>query len=147
MFSKQKLLEQKDYYPNGNIAQHVFIKNGGREGECKTWYMNGRQKMRAFYRNGKLDGEYKYWYENGYLEEHQFYRNEKLEGRYTRWRRDGSLYVRHYWKNNIIVYSYFHLPEANKGLMNIKNKLRKDILDDVNIFLIPDLKYMVESSI
>lgn len=45
------------------------------EGEYKDWWINGQLSIHYFLKDGKYEGEYKEWMLKGRLREHSFYRD------------------------------------------------------------------------
>ena len=48
------------------------------EGEFKEWWANGQLYKHCFLKNSELNGVYKEWYGNGQLSKHQLYKDDKI---------------------------------------------------------------------
>ena len=68
--------EHKDYYENGKLWMHCFLKDDKRHGEYKDYYKNGQMWEHCFYKDDKRHGENKYWDEDGQLQKHRFYKDD-----------------------------------------------------------------------
>lgn len=77
--------EYKQWWDNGQIAAHAFLKDGQYDGEFKVWDRDGKLLIHCWYKDGKLNGEYESWYGDGRVEEHSWYKNgEKVEQKESR---------------------------------------------------------------
>jgi len=92
---ESKLIENKQYYSNGQLYRHEYYKDnisiGNEEGECKWWLEDGQLRLHGWYKDGKRHGEWKEWYSNGQIELHCFYNEGYLSGLYKAWQKTGQL--------------------------------------------------------
>ena len=84
--------EYKEWWGNGQLRYHYWVKDGLKHGECKQWYDNGQLKEHCWYKDGKQDGEYKQWYDNGQIAAHIWYKDNKRDGEYSLWYKNGQLW-------------------------------------------------------
>ena len=69
-------VEQIDYYENGNVFSHGYIKKGKKEGVWKYYHENGRLSKQISYKMGQFHGSWLSYFQE----------NEKI--------RDKSTYIR-----------------------------------------------------
>ena len=72
-----EIKEYTDYYDNGQLCRHYFLKDNDLCGEYKSWYEDGTLWEHSFRKDGFLHGESKWWHENGQSCEHCFYQHNK----------------------------------------------------------------------
>jgi antitoxin component YwqK of YwqJK toxin-antitoxin module len=65
-----------EYWTNGNIGSEYYIKNGKKDGVCKSYYITGELFSIEFYKNGKNFGLYRKYWPNGKIKE-SYYWSEK----------------------------------------------------------------------
>ena len=90
--------EYTEWYPNGNLSEHGFYKNGKEDGLYETY--NERQGYlysRINYKEGVQEGLSEYFHPNGTLRSRTNWKDGKIDGTHELFHDDGSLsYIRHY---------------------------------------------------
>ena len=81
------------------LREHVFFKDGKKDGESKKWHYNGKLDLQAFYKAGYADGEYKGWFENELPRCHISFKNGTWDGEYKEWYPNGQLHSQGVYKD------------------------------------------------
>lgn len=91
---------EKQWHPNGKIAQNRFYKAGVKIGKHEGWWEDGTKKFEyQFNKNGAYDGSRKEWYQNGQLVLDFNYTNGKELGRQRMWTSNGKIRANYEVKN------------------------------------------------
>lgn len=90
--------EYTEWYPNGNLSEHGFYKNGKNDGLYETYNeRRGYLYSRINYKEGVQEGLSEYFHPNGTLRSRTNWKDGKIDGTHELFHDDGSLsYIRHY---------------------------------------------------
>ncbi len=87
----------KSWYSCHKLWIICNYKNGYLNGPYAEWYRTGEPWLECIYKDGKKDGPYKEWYQNGQPCGECTYKDGKPDGLYREWGETGQLrIVRHY---------------------------------------------------
>ena len=94
--------EYTEWYPNGNLSEHGFYKNGKKDGVYEVYNDRlGYLYSRVNYKEGVQDGLSEYFHSNGNLLSRTYWKDGRLEGKREIFYGNGSLnYIRHYKNGN-----------------------------------------------
>ena len=125
--------EYTEWYPNGNLSEHGFFKNGKPDGVYETYNeRKGYLYDRITYKEGVQEGMSEYFYDNGNLRSRTYWKNGRRDGSLELFYEDGTLnYIRHYKNGNYdgLAVEYNHdgspveLIEYKDGLPHGKHEL------------------------
>ncbi|MFH0984410.1 MAG: toxin-antitoxin system YwqK family antitoxin [Candidatus Omnitrophota bacterium] len=65
----------REYYPNGQLKNEEFYRDGQLDGPSRWYYKSGRLKGETFYKDGTLHGVFKDYHENGQVRFEEVYKN------------------------------------------------------------------------
>ena len=80
----------KSSYPNKNLNEWGYFKNGLKCGEWKSWYSSGKIRTIVHWRKGEKSGLSETYYESGNLRQISYYKADKLNGTVTDFDIDGK---------------------------------------------------------
>lgn len=99
------LLQQRSYYPEGQVMIEGIFKDGKRNGQWTSYYQNGKKQSVNYYLDDQTHGDYMLYHENGII---------KIEGEYNFGIQTGG------WKaydedGTLLTYNYY---DAEGNLMD-----------------------------
>jgi len=88
---KEVIVEQKEYYENGQLKMGGKLLKGKMNGTWKAYFENGNLQSEGEFISGKRTGSGKVYYANGKLFYEGFYKNGKEIGKWKFYNKKGKL--------------------------------------------------------
>lgn len=110
----------KKWYPNKQLQEVRFYKNGKKDGKQMGYWENGNKRFSFFCSNEAYEGELKEWTFDGKLIHHGHYENGQEEGSQKLWYNNGKIRA-----------NYVIIKGKRYGLLGTKNC--KNVSDSIFI--------------
>ncbi len=100
LLENQILVDKKQYYDNGNLADHYMCNsNGNVEGAWTNYHENGNLATSYDYVDGERNGAFKQFYESGNIRLEGQFVNGKEHGIFTNYAEDGGVITTYNYVN------------------------------------------------
>jgi len=112
-YSMGKILEDKDYFLNGNIKSiTLYNENSELDGYYKRSYIDGSTKSEGYYKNDNAEKEWIFYYEDGTVSIKNYYFHNDLSGYQYEYSVNGKLFSKNFYKDGFRISSSYYDTEG-----------------------------------
>ncbi len=136
--AQNQLEEKKDFYTDGKIQRHYWLKNGKKDSTMVSYSHDGYKTGEMFFKNdiqqgagifyypsgkikeqqtikdGKREGKVILWHENGQLKAEANFQNDKLNGVYKKWDEQGTLIFESIFAADTVQKAIYQAPVSER---------------------------------